>query len=40
MVLTKVKVPTVLRLEMSITSIQVLLRVKVEPKLSSSSVHD
>ena len=40
MVLTKVKVPFVLGLEMSSAYIQVLLRVKGEPKLPSSSVRD
>ena len=35
----KVKVPAVIQLEMSSAKIQVLLRVKGEPKLPSSSVH-
>ena len=40
MVLTKVKVPAVLRLEMTSALIQFLLRVKGEPKLPSSLVHE
>ena len=40
MVLTKVKVPAVLWLEMTSALIQVLLRLKGEPKLPSSSVHE
>ena len=40
MVLTKVKVPTVLRLEMTSAQIEVLIRVKGEPKLPSSLVHE
>ena len=40
MVLTKVKVPTVLLLEMTSAYIQALLRVKGKPKLPSSSVHE
>ena len=40
MVLTKVKVPAVLLLEMTSTYIQVLLRVKGKLKFPSSSVHE
>ena len=39
MVLTKVKVPAVLLLEMVSAYIQVLLRVTGKPKFPSSSVH-
>ena len=40
MVLTKVKVPAVLLLEMTSAYIQVLLKVKGKPTLPSSSVHE
>ena len=40
MVLTKVKFPTVLLLEMASAYIQVILRVKGKPKFPSSSVHE
>ena len=40
MVLTKVKVPAVLVLEMTCAYIQVLLRVKGKPKFPSSSEHE